>query len=329
MTIKMSRRSALVGGAAMVGAAAIPFAAQAATILRYGNAGAPTTGSNRFNAKLSDLIKERTNGELSFEIFAGTLGGEKQLIESMALGGLDIYNGAYTGTDEFDIFYSPYFFRDGVHAKAVMESEIGAMASAKLEAQYQSRLLGAGRLGSYNLMLKEPIKSMDDLKGRKIRAPQIKGCLEALSAYGAIPTPIPFNEIYLALQSGIVDGVLTALNPGVQFKFYEVAKYVVVPDFGLALDKQVISLATWNSLSAEHQKILTDSYAELEEVDYYQAGVDQKAIDLKTWSDANGADSLLDFDASGLVAAFEPLNKRLADETFGEGTWDKIKAIGA
>lgn len=329
MTFTLSRRSVLAGVAATIGAASLPHVAHAATILRYGNAGGPGTGSNVFNQKLSDLIKERTGGELSFEIFAGTLGGEKQLIESMALGALDVYNGAYTGIEEFDIFYSPYFFRDGVHAKAVMESEIGALASAKLEAQYQARLLGVGRLGSYNLMLKEPITSLDDLKGRKIRAPQIKGCLEALLAYGAIPTPIPFNEIYLALQNGIVDGVLTALNPGVQFKFFEVAKYVVVPDFGLALDKEVISVATWNSLSAEHQKILQDSFAELETVDYYERGIAQKAIDLKAWSDANGAESLLDFDASGLAENFAPLNKRLAEDAFGAGAWEKIQAVGA
>jgi TRAP-type transport system periplasmic protein len=329
MTFKMSRRSVLAGAAAMAGAAALPQAASAATVLRYGNAGGPGTLSNTFNQKLSDLIKERTNGELSFEIFAGTLGGEKQLIESMALGSLDMYNGAYTGTNEFDIFYTANFFRDGAHAGAVIKSDIGAQASAKLESQYQARLLGVGRLGSFNLMLKEPISSMADLKGRKIRSAQIRGCIEGLNHVGAIPTPIPFNEIYLALQNGIVDGVLTALNPGVQFKFYEVAKYVVVPDFGLALDKEVISTAAWNALSPDHQAIVQAAFDELEAKEYYQVGLAQKAKDLDAWSAANGKDSLLDFDASGLVAEFEPLNKKLAEEVYGAGAWDKIKGITA
>ena len=329
MTFTMSRRSVLAGAAAMAGAAALPHAAQAATILRYGNAGGPGTLSNTFNQKLSDLIKERTGGELSFEIFAGTLGGEKQLIESMALGSLDMYNGAYTGTDEFDIFYSPHFFRDGTHAGAVLKSDIGAQASAKLESQYQARLLGVGRLGSFNLMLKEPISSLEDLKGRKIRSAQIRGCLEGLSHVGAIPTPIPFNEIYLALQNGIVDGVLTALNPGVQFKFFEVAKYVVVPDFGLALDKEVISTAAWNALSPDHQAIVQAAFDELEAKEYYEVGLAQKAKDLEAWSAANGADSLLDFDASGLVEQFAPLNQKLAEEVYGAGAWDKVKAVSA
>ncbi|MDP2084978.1 MAG: TRAP transporter substrate-binding protein [Gemmobacter sp.] len=329
MTFTMSRRSVLAGAAAMAGAAALPHAAHAATILRYGNAGGPGTLSNTFNQKLSDLIKERTNGELSFEIFAGTLGGEKQLIESMALGSLDMYNGAYTGTNEFDIFYTANFFRDGAHAGAVIKSDIGAQASAKLESQYQARLLGVGRLGSFNLMLKEPISSLADLKGRKIRSAQIRGCIEGLNHVGAIPTPIPFNEIYLALQNGIVDGVLTALNPGVQFKFFEVAKYVVVPDFGLALDKEVISTAAWNALSPAHQTIMQEAFDELEEKEYYQVGLAQKAKDLDAWAAANGKDSLLDFDASGLAAQFDPLNKKLAEEVYGAGAWEKIQGITA
>ncbi|MEW5424912.1 TRAP transporter substrate-binding protein [Amorphus sp. 3PC139-8] len=325
MTFDLTRRGLMGGAAAVAAMTALPLRARAATVLRYGNAGGPQTLSNTFNAKLSDTIKEKTNGELSFEIFAGTLGGEKDLIESMALGSLDVYNGAYTGTEQFDVLYSPYFFKNGAQAKAVLETEIGTKCSEVLEQKYNARLLGVGRLGGYNLMLKEPISDLSELKERKIRAPQIKGCIEALNFFGAVPTPIPFNEVYLSLQNGIVDGVLTALNPAVQFKFYEVCKHVVVPDFGLALDKEVISTSAWNGLSADEQKVLQSSFDELEETYYYQAGLDQKSKDLKTWSDANGADALIDLDAAALATAMEPLNKKLATEAFGEGAWELIQ----
>ncbi|MCG8357375.1 MAG: TRAP transporter substrate-binding protein [Kiloniellales bacterium] len=325
MTLAITRRELLAGAAVTTAVGALPRRARAATILRYGNAGGPQTLSNTFNAKLSDTISEKTGGELSFEIFAGTLGGEKDLIESMALGGLDIYNGAYTGTDQFDVMYCPYFYRDGAHARAVLNTEIGAKASKVLEGKYKSRLLGVGRLGGYNLMLKEPIESLDELKGRKVRSPQIKGCIEALNFFDAVPTPIPFNEVYLSLQSGIVDGVLTALNPAIQFKFYEVCKHVVVPDFGLALDKQVISSAAWGGLTADQQKILQESFDELEAVEYYDAGLRQKSVDLAAWASANGDDALIDLDASGLATAIAALNERLANEAFGEGAWKLIQ----
>lgn len=312
------------------GAAALTLPAgmaHAKTVLRYGNAGNDTSLSNIFNRKLSDALAAKTNGELSFEIFAGSLGGEQKLIDSISLGSLDIYNGAYTGTREFDIFYAPAFFRDPVHARAVISSEIGERASKALGERYGARLLGVGRLGGYNLMLRRPISSLSELKGLKLRAPQIEGCIEGLKHFGAIPTPIPFNEVYLSLQQGIVDGVLTALSPAVAGKFYEVAKFVVEADFGLALDKQLISNNSWNALSPEVQQILAETFLEMEETDYYQASLSGKQNDFAHWIAANGPDSVLKLDASSLAADVASMNQRLADEVFGAGSWDMIQSL--
>jgi TRAP-type C4-dicarboxylate transport system substrate-binding protein len=299
--------------------------AQTKVNLRYANAGNAQSLSNLFNAKLFEDVTKKSDGSLTFVMFDGTMGGEQKLLESMALGGLDMYNGAYTGTREFDILYSPYFFKDGAQAGRVMKGPIGEKASAVLEKRYHARLLGTGRLGTYNLMLKQPIKSFADLKGRKIRTASIEGCLEGVKFFGGIPTPIPFDQIYLALQQGIVDGVLTALNPGVAGKFYEVCKYVVSNDFGIALDKEVISQAAWNRLSAPQRSTLQDEFNALEVSDYYEVGLKQKSIDLGSWAKANGQDSVITLDAGSLYGELEPLNARLANEVYGAGSWDMIK----
>jgi len=319
------RRSLLLGA---LGAGLLPAMARAENkvALRYANAGNAQTLSNKFNDKLFAEVTKKTDGAVTFTVFAGTLGGEQKLLESMALGGIEMYNGAYTGTREFDILYSPYFFKDMEQAGRVMKGPIGEKSSAVLEKRYNARLLGTGRLGSYNLMLKQPIKSFADLKGRKIRTAAIEGCIEGVKFFGGNPTPIPFDQIYLALQQGIVDGVLTALNPGVAGKFYEVCKYVVASDFGLALDKEAISKSAWNRLDPNERSVLQGSFEALEPTDYYQVGVDQKGKDLQSWAKANGADSVITLDAAQLYAELEPLNKRLADEVFGPGSWDTIKS---
>lgn len=329
MTFSLSRRSALrlAGASAMVLAAPSILRAAPSTTIRYGNAGNDTSLSNRFNRKLADALAAKTNGALQVEIFAGSLGGEQKLIESVQLGSLDMYNGAYTGTREYDILYSPAFFRDGEHAKAAMMSELGQKASEVLTTRYGARMLGVGRLGGYNLMLRQPISSLSELKGMKIRAAQIEGCIAGLSHFGAIPTPIPFNEIYLALQQGIVDGVLTALSPAVAGKFYEVAEYVVEADFGLALDKQIISNAVWDSLGADYQAVLQDSFTTMEEIDYFEASKTGKADDIATWSAANGEQSIIRLDASSLAEELTPLNRQLADDVYGPGSWDQIQAL--
>ncbi len=324
MPISLPRRS-LFGAAAA--AALLPVATRAAArlTLRYANAGNAQTLSNTFNAKLFEMVTQKTDGAVAFTMFAGTLGGEQKLLEQMALGGLDMYNGAYTGTREFDILYSPYFFRDGAQAGRVMQGALGTKASAVLQKRYNARLLGTGRLGSYNLMLKEPIKSFADLKGRKIRTAAIEGCVEGVKFFGGNPTPIPFDQIYLALQQGIVDGVLTALNPGVSGKFYEVCKYVVADDFGLALDKEVISEAAWHRLKPAEQEALQQGFTALEPANYYDVGVSKKQSDLASWAQANGKDSIITLNSATLYSDLEPLNKRLADSVFGDGAWEQVK----
>jgi TRAP-type C4-dicarboxylate transport system substrate-binding protein len=325
MKSSLTRRSfaMLAGGAALLPAMT---RAQSKITLRYANAGNAQTLSNVFNAKLFAAVTEKTAGALAFTVFAGTLGGEQKLLESMALGSVDMYNGAYTGTREFDILYSPYFFRDGAQAGRVMDGEIGSKASSVLQKRYHARLLGTGRLGTYNLMLKDPIKSFADLKGRKIRTAAIEGCVEGVKFFGGNPTPIPFDQIYLALQQGIVDGVLTALNPGVAGKFYEVCKYVVSNDFGVALDKEVISEAAWNRLNTQERSALQEGFKAMEPAGYYDVGVRQKSADLESWAKANGQDSVITLDGGKLYAELEPLNSKLANEVFGPGAWDLVKA---
>ncbi len=310
--------------AAAVAMATCEAQAQSKIVLRYGNAGNAQTLSNTFNTKLFKEVAQKTDGLVSANIFAGTLGGEQKLLESMALGSLDVYNGAYTGTREFDVLYSPYFFKDSAQASRVMAGAIGEKASAVLQKRYNARLLGMGRLGSYNLMLKEPIKSFADLKGRKIRTAAIEGCIEGVKFFGGSPTPIPFDQIYLALQQGIVDGVLTALNPGVAGKFFEVCKYVVENDFGVALDKEVISSAAWNRMKPEQRKVVQDTFTTLEGPDYYQVGLSQKQVDINAWAKANGADSIIRLDGTSLYNELVPLNSRLANEVFGPGSWDIV-----
>jgi TRAP-type transport system periplasmic protein len=288
--------------------------------LRYGCAGNAQMLSNTFNAKLFEEVTKKTDGALTFTMFAGTLGGEQKLLESMALGGLEMYDGAYTGTRQFDILYSPCFFKDGGQAGRVMQGEIGAKASDVLRQRYHARLLGTGRLGTYNLMLKEPIKSFSEIKGRKIRTAAIEGCVEGVS-----PTPIPYDQIYLSLQQGVVDGVLTALNGAVSGKFYEVCKYVVTNDFGHALDKEMISEAAWNRLSETDRNTLQGTYKELEAPEYYEVGVKKRSSDFAAWAKANGADSVITLDAGSLYEELEPLNSRLANEVYGAGSWDIIK----
>lgn len=329
MKTNLTRRQFAVTAGAAVGAAAVgfPFDARAAITLKYGNAGNAKSRSNTFARQLFDEVEKRTGGEVKVDIFAGTLGGEKTLIDGLALGTIDIYNGAYTGTREFDILYAPYFFRDSMHAGNVVKNLLADKLSKVLTDRYQSHFIAVGRAGPWSLFTNEKLDSFADIKGMKIRAPQIEGPIKGLEHLGAKPTVVPFNELYSALQQGVVDGMVTLGSLGITQKFYEVVKHIYKNDFGIGLDKLVISNKAWGRLSAEQQKILVGTFHDMEPKDYYQATIDQQPGDWAKWEELNGKGTAIMLDATAAQTAMEPLNEQLANEVFGPGTWGKIKAM--
>ena len=98
--------------------------------------------------------------------------------------------------------------------------------------------------------------------------------IAGLEQVGAKPTVIPFNELYGALQQGVVDGMATLGNLMISQKFYEVTKYCYQNDWGIGLDKQMMNVGAWNSLSKEQQSILVDTFNELEPQDFFRATED-------------------------------------------------------
>ena len=315
----MSLASALVG----VGAPTL-----AAQTLIYGNAGNINSASNKFAKKWLDLVTERTNGELVFDIKAGTIGGGKDVLDGTALGTVNLYNGAYTGLREFDVFYAPYFARNSNHAQAIANDLLYDELNSAVKNRYPSlHYLSVARAGPWKLFTNQKLETFDDLKGLKIRAPSIEGVIAGLEQVGAKPTVIPFNELYGALQQGVVDGMATLGNLMITQKFYEVVKHCCQNDWGIGLDKQMINMNTWNNLGEKNQKVLTETFNELEPQDFFRATEEAEISNFKKWREINGEDSTPLLDATAAQKTLEPAIKNLADDIFGSGTYDRIQSI--
>jgi TRAP-type C4-dicarboxylate transport system substrate-binding protein len=329
--MKISRRRfnhGLVGSAAAAALGGLATPSYAGKKLIYGNAGNIDSASNQFAIKWLDLVKQRTGGSLEFDIKAGTIGGGKDVLDGTALGTVQVYNGAYTGLREFDVFYAPYFARDSDHAKKVVQEVLADRLEAAVSKRYPSvKFLSVARAGPWKLFTNEKLESFEDIKGMKIRAPKIEGVVAGLEQLGAKPTIIPFNELYGALQQGVVDGMATLGNLMITQKFYEVVKHCYQNDWGIGLDKQMIHTPTWNSLSAEEQTILVDAFQELEPSDFFRATAEAEADNFAKWREFNGEDSAPMLDASAAQKSLEPAIARLTNDIFGAGMYDKIQAV--
>jgi TRAP-type C4-dicarboxylate transport system substrate-binding protein len=326
--MKLTRRqfgSAAVA-AAIVSQVGLSRPAHAKVSLKCGSAANDQYVGVKFTRAWLEELKKRTNGEVEGTVFAGTLGGEQAMLEGMAVGTLDLYQGAYTGTREYDIFYTANFFRNYEHAiKVVNNPTIRPRLEKVLADKYQGQLIGVGRAGAFGLYMRTKIDSWADLRNKKIRAGAIEGVLEGLKAFGANPTPIPFNEVYSALQQGVVEGQVTLSSLVIVQKYYEVCKYAVANEFGLGLDKFVIAQRVWRQISPAHQKIMIDTFNEMEPAGYDKPVREEREDNFKKWEGFNGAGSVLKLDDAEGQRLTSPVAERLANGVLGAGSWKAIQ----
>ncbi|MTH79086.1 TRAP transporter substrate-binding protein [Paracoccus aestuariivivens] len=225
----MSNRM-LVSIALVAALAAGPIAAQEYSF-KIGHTNAADEVQDKGLQKMRELLEEKTGGAATLEIFpGGQLGDESQLIEGVMLGSVDMSmtsNSLLSNyVEDYKVFDMPFLFPtiEGLGQK--VDQNWDMMETSANNAGFQ--LLGVYSSGIRHLMTKKPVETIDDLAGLKIRTMQNPVHVEAWRAYGANPTPMSYNELYGALQSGVVDGAEAASTGYDGMKFYEVA-----PDFAL------------------------------------------------------------------------------------------------
>ena len=117
--------------------------------------------------------------------------------------------------------------------------------------------------GGYHIVLKQPIGASGDLQGRKIRGTPVYASV--VSMLGGVMTVLPPAEIYSALDKGIVDGASWPVTGALSFRWYEVAKYLMRPAFGVETAPILMNLNAWNRFSEEDKKIIEQEARKVED----------------------------------------------------------------
>ncbi|MEK1890961.1 MAG: TRAP transporter substrate-binding protein [Phyllobacterium sp.] len=243
-------------------AVAVTFSsASAQTVFRSSDThpdGYPTVEAVKY---LSDLLKERTNGRYAIEVFhSGQLGEEKDVIEQAQFGVIDMIRvsmGPFNNMVPETIVPSlPYVFRSTEHMRKTLDSEVGDEILAAFEKHNLVALAfyDSGARSFYNA--KHPVKSVADLKGLKLRVIQSDIFVDLVNALGANATPMPYGEVYSALQTGVIDGAENNWPSYESSKHSEVAKYFTLDQHLIVPEILAISKATWDKLTPEDQKIV-------------------------------------------------------------------------
>lgn len=181
--------------------------------------------------KFAELIKDRSKGQIVVDVkFGGQLGkGEKEIIEQVQFGALDLARISLSPVTEFmpslEAFGLPYIWADGKHMWKVLNGPTGQKLLKEMEGFnfYGLAYYESGARSFYNS--KKEIKTVEDLKGLKIRVQKSKLMIDLVNAMGASATPIDFGEVYDAISKGVIDGAENNWPSYESTSHFEVAKY--------------------------------------------------------------------------------------------------------
>jgi tripartite ATP-independent transporter DctP family solute receptor len=296
--------------------ASVSFAASAQDILLRSSDthpdGYPTVEAVKY---MGELLMERSDGRIGIEVYhSSQLGEEADAIEQTRLGVIDVIRASFGPFNniipETKVPSLPYIFRSTEHMRAVADGEIGSDILAAFEPH---GLIGlafydAGARSFYTTGT--PIRSIEDMAGQKFRVMQSDLFVDMVNALGADAVPLPYGEVYSAMQTGVIDGAEnnppsyeTALHAEVA-KYYTLDQHLIVPEI-LAISK-----VTWDRLSAEDQELIR------------QAAVDSVAHQRELWDAqeqasleavvASGSE-IIEVDKQPFIDAMAPVYERYVD----------------
>lgn len=261
---RIGRRSFLVGGAALVAA---PFVSRsafaAAKVIRISTPGPDTEWQSKALRAFKAALDKSMPGAFDVQIhYNGTLFAQGTEIAAMQRGNLEV---ALTSPSdisqlipEYSIFTTGYLFRNAKHLDAVYDGEIGKEFKAKVAKDLQLQILRSQYLGTRHVLLRKrrTVNVPADLKGVKLRMPNSPEWLFLGNALGATATPLAFEEVYLGLQTGTIDGLENPLPDAIASKFYEVTKQVVLTGHQVANVFFTFAKPFWDGLNDSEKKAI-------------------------------------------------------------------------
>lgn len=216
-----------------------------------------------------EAVESKSNGNITVDTFhSGSLFKQDQELSAVKTGQADIVYLSAPWLSEnspwISMFSAGYMFKSYDHMTQVLNGEVGTEVFEKVVEEQGIRPLKAFYLGTrqINLVEDKAVKTPADLKGVNLRMPNSEAWLFLGKALGANPTPIAFSELYMALQTGTVDGQDNPLPTVKNAKFYEVTKSISITNHLVDSVWPTINEAKWNSLSSEQQDIVMDAMEE-------------------------------------------------------------------
>ncbi|MEW6661457.1 MAG: TRAP transporter substrate-binding protein [Bacillota bacterium] len=238
-------------------------------MLKFGHLADENNTWHKGALKFKELVEKNSNGQIEVKVYPNEqLGKEKDLVTSIQTGTADIgiFGETLTtfGASKTIMMATPYLLRDSEHLHKVASGEIGKEIEQQIIDKVQLRPIAYFERGPRELTTNRPIQKPEDLKGLKLRVPNVPLFVKTWEALGAKPTPMAFSEVFTSLQQGTIEG---QENPYALIKsanFYEVQKCLNKTSHVRSWIYVCIGEKKFKSLSPELQKVILDACKEMQ-----------------------------------------------------------------
>ena len=230
--------------------------------------------ARRANVKLADKVNVTVYG-------SSQLGGDKEMLQKLKLGTIDMVEPSTVMSSESDIFgvfEMPYLVKDRKHMQRIEKELFWSKFEPEVEKK-GLKVLAIWENGYRHITnSKRPINVPADLNGIKLRVPEGKWRVKMFQAYGANPSPMKFSEVFTALQTGVMDGQENPFAQIASAKFYEVQKYLSLTGHVYTPSYLVVNIKKWATLPPDVRKILEDTAKETQAFVYEKAARDDEEL---------------------------------------------------
>ncbi len=256
-----SRYVGILAGLSLIGAAS----AQQPIVMRWGDVVAGGHPQVMMIERVAADVKAKTNGRIDIQGFPnGQMGGSRDMIESVSNGTQQLVTegaanfGAWIPS--ISVTEAPFIWKNPAHLINALNGPLLEKYNEQLIKARGMRILGAVYYGTRHLTTSNrEVKTVEDAKGLKVRVPENDVFKAMAESWGAKPTPMNFNELYLALKTGTVDGQENPLPTIKSGKFHEVQKYIILTGHIMTPRLVVVNEAFWQKIPATDRKVVEDA----------------------------------------------------------------------
>jgi tripartite ATP-independent transporter DctP family solute receptor len=304
--------------------------AAAQTELKLGHVGEPGSLIGAAADEFAKRVNTKLGGKYKVVVYGSSqLGGDKEMMQKLKLGTIDMVEPSTIMSSEADIFgvfEMPYLVKSREHMKKIEN----ALFWSKIEPEAEKKgikVLAVWENGFRHITNnKHPIVTPADLKGIKLRVPEGKWRVKMFQAYGANPSPMKYSEVFTALQTGVMDGQENPFAQIASAKFYEVQKYLSLTGHVYTPSYLVVSTKKWATLPADVRKTLEGTAKDTQAWVYQKAAKDDEEL-LVTMKKAGIKVNNANKDA--FIAASKPVYAEFAKEVPGaQAVIDRAIALG-